>query len=179
MKMSFLSRIGVLSVIMILSFATFNIAYSQKAIQLSKSSGKKILLKEGDRISYFLKDTTRSVTGVVEKINQESFSVSGKEIKIENVLAIGRKKKGSAAFATLGTMAGTAIIIGAIQSANYDPCPDCIDEGTTGEGWTAVQIGLGAAIIGLSINTAVRNSRKDVTGVWKLEIVDVPVGTSK
>lgn len=64
------------------------------------------------------------------------------------------------------------LIIGSIQSSNSDPCPNCIDAGSSGEGWTAVEIGLGVAILAVGLNGAIRNSPRNVVSKWKLEIVN-------
>ena len=148
-------------------------AYSQRALQLTNlSSGKKLFIKEGQRIVYVLKGSTSRSKGILEKVNESSVTIAGYDFKLEELKSIGRKRKGSGFWSTSSAILGVGMIIGSIQSANSDPCPDCTDAGSSGEGWTAVEIGLGAALIGISINTTVRNSPHDVVEKWKLEIVD-------
>jgi hypothetical protein len=147
-------------------------ALSQKTIQLTNlSSGKKIYLNEGKRIQYILKDGTNFI-GVIKEIQPDAITVDEKTIDPTQLKSIGQRKKGSGFLAFAAGFVGTGLIIGAIQSSNDDPCSSCYDAGSSGEGWVAVEIGLGVGIIALGINGAVRNSPRNVLTKWKLEIVE-------
>ncbi|MBL7840594.1 MAG: hypothetical protein JNJ75_10670 [Cyclobacteriaceae bacterium] len=150
--------------------------YAQRVLQLTKvSNGKKIILKEGYRVVYILQGNTSRNKGVIDKINESSVTIGGYDFLLSEFKAIGRKRKGSGFWSASSATLGTMFIVGAIQASQAeDPCPDCSDEGSTGEGWTAVEIGIGAALVGLSINTTTRNSPRDVVKKWKLEIIDQP-----
>lgn len=148
--------------------------YSQKVVRLTKiSTGKTQIIKTGQRVEYTLKKNPKpNYVGVVESISEDHLVVNGKSIAKDELKSLGRKRKGSGFWMTSSTILGGMLIVGAISTASYDPCPSCIDAGTSGEGWTAVQIGLGATVLGLGINTMVRNSPRDLISKWKLEIVD-------
>ena len=148
----------------------------QKDIQLTKvTTGKKQVLEEGYRVQYTLQANPKvHHVGILESVTDSLIIVQGDSIAFDQLKSLGRRRKGSGFWAFMGGFVGTGIIIGSIQSSNYDPCPSCIDGGSSGEGWTAVEIGLGVAIIGLGINTAVRNSPRDLVSKWKLEIIDSP-----
>lgn len=148
----------------------------QKEIQLTKvTTGKMQALKKGYRVEYTLRANPKvHHVGIVESVTDSLIVVQGESIAPDQLKSLGQRRKGSGFWAFMGGFVGTGIIIGSIQSSNYDPCPSCIDEGSSGEGWTAVEIGLGAAIIGLGISTAVRNSPRDLVSKWKLEIIDSP-----
>jgi hypothetical protein len=152
-----------------------NTIYAQKSVQLTNlTSKKKILLKEGNRVSYFLQNSKSGTIGTIDKVEVNLITISGKDVKLDEIKSIGRRRKGSGFLVSLGTFAGVGIIVGSIQSSNSDPCPDCTDGGSSGEGWVVAEVGIGAALIALSINTAVRNSRKDVVTKWKMEVIETP-----
>ena len=152
-----------------------NTIYAQKSVQLTNlTSKKKILLKEGNRVSYFLQNSKSGTIGTIDKVEVNLITISGKDVKLDEIKSIGRRRKGSGFLVSLGTFAGVGIIVGSIQSSNSDSCPDCTDGGSSGEGWVVAEVGIGAALIALSINTAVRNSRKDVVTKWKMEVIETP-----
>ena len=68
---------------------------------------------------------------------------------------------------------GTSVIVGSIANSSYDPCPDCEGDDGSNPGMAAAEIGLGLAILGLGVNTIVRNSPRDLTEKWKLEVIDI------
>lgn len=162
------------SLLVLLSILCSDI-YAQRVLQLTKvSNGKKIILKEGYRVVYVLEGNTSRNRGVIDKINESSVNIGGYDFLLSEFKAIGRKRKGSGFWSTSSAALGTMFIIGAIQATEDDPCADCTDAGSTGEGWTAAEIGIGAVLLGLSINTTIRNSPRDVVEKWKLEIIDQP-----
>jgi len=153
-------------------------AYSQKAIQLTnQTSGKKLLIKEGQRIQFTLKaDTVPSSrhVGVLNSVTESTITVDQQVVSLEQLKSIGRKRKGSGFWSVASTVVGTGLIIGSIANSSYDPCPDCEGDDDSNAGMTVVEVGLGAAFIGLGINTIVRNSPRDLVEKWKLEIIDAP-----
>jgi hypothetical protein len=166
-------RCFLLTSLFVLFVICSGISQGQKALQLTNvSTDKKLVLKEGHRVVYFLQDNTSRNIGIIEKVNESSVIISGEELRLDEFKSIGRKRKGSGFLATAGYTVGTLMIIGAVQNANSDPCPSCTNESSSGEGWTFVEIGLGAALFGLGVNTTIRNSPRDVVNKWKLEIVD-------
>jgi hypothetical protein len=160
--------------LLILTFVIFTISnlYSQRQIQLTNlTSEKKLFLKVGDRVQYVLKEGGGAI-GVIKAINDNSIQVEDVVLETESLKSIGRRKKGAGFWAFTSSAVGVGLIIGSIQSANSDPCPNCIDAGSSGEGWTAVEIGLGVAILAVGLNGAIRNSPRNVVSKWKLEIVN-------
>jgi hypothetical protein len=176
MKKRFL-RISILASLLVLLICT--IGYNQKALQLTNtSSGRKLLLKEGHRVSYVFQGESKKV-GVIKEITESSVIISGTTYQISDFKSIGRKRKGSGFLSYAFSFLGTGIVIGAIQNANYDPCPSCTDAGSSGGEYTVIEVGIGLAVLGLGVNTAIRNSPKDVVTKWKIEIIDLSVATSK
>jgi hypothetical protein len=69
---------------------------------------------------------------------------------------------------------GGALIGSVIFADNSDPCPQCTTVSVEDEGGTAgnvLAVTGGLALIGLSINTAIKNSPRDLS-VWKLEVIE-------
>lgn len=152
-------------------------AYSQKVVQLTNNAtGKTKIIKQGQRVEYTLKFNPKiHYVGVIESITEEYVTVNGKSFNKDHLNSFGRKRKGSGFLAVTSSVIGAGLIVGAIASTGDDPCSGCTDEGSSGEEWVAIEIGMGLAILGLGINTAVRNSPRDLVTKWKFEIIDAPV----
>jgi len=153
-----------------------SVGYAQKAVQLTnQTSGAKQLIKEGHRIQFTLKSDMPPYprhVGELNAITDSTITVDEQVVSLTELKTIGRKRKGSGFWSVASTVVGTGLIIGSIANSSYDPCPDCEGDDGSNAGMTIVEVGLGAAFIGLGINTIVRNSPRDLAEKWKLEIVD-------
>lgn len=159
---------------MVVSMLFANSVIAQKAVQLTRvSSGKKVVIKEGKRVIYKLKGNSDAYMGNLESVGDSTLLIGGEKVALDQLEYFGKKSKGSAFWGSTLIILGSATIVGSIASAGNDPCPDCIDEGSSGEGWTAVEVGIGVGLIGLGANTLAKNSPRDLNEKWKIEIVSV------
>ncbi|MBS1506479.1 MAG: hypothetical protein JSS79_07535 [Bacteroidetes bacterium] len=161
---------------LILTFAfVFLVSWAngQKKIKLTKPDRQKpIYIENGMRIVYALHGDATYRKGVITTIDPTFFVADGKTIAYEDLAALGRKRHGSGFLQFLLGTTGFGSIISAFNPPATPSCQGCQTVSTTDDGAVAGQVLIGVALVGLSINTAVRNSAKDVTSKWKLEVVD-------
>ena len=151
-------------------------AFSQKAIQLTNiTSGKKQIIKEGQRVEFTTKYDHKHYVGILHTVTVSAITIQDKTYPLDDLTSLGRRRKGSGFWAFTSGAVGAGLIIGAIANSTYDPCPDCEGDDGSNPGITAAEVGLGLAVLGLGINTVVRNSPRDLVKKWKLEIVDAPI----
>lgn len=145
------------------------------AIQLLKNrTGKKILLDVGRRIQYSVLRNKVTHVGILSQVTDSSLFVDGKEIMLDRLSAIGRKRKNYGFLVLVLAAGGMGTILGGLEDSDY--CPTCRQNDTT-PGWTMAEIGLGSLALALSINTLARNSMHDLDGKWKLRVVKVGLVT--
>lgn len=149
---------------------------SAQVIKLSHSTSQRsILLKEGIRISYSVKGDKGEKVGQLEKITQQSILIDSTIIALEDIRTIGKREKGARFWAFLGATFGGAMI-GTAFAPEPDPCPNCqvvIEENRGGTFGDIILVAGGAALVGYSIHSAIKNSPKDIEhGVWKLTVVE-------
>ena len=153
------------------AFLTFP-SFSQKAIQLTKvASGKKLVILTGHRVVCSVKSESKAMVGLVDMISENAVTIKGREILYDEIVAIGRRRKGSGFLTYMWGMMGAGMIISSFQGAD-DPCPNCIDEGNFGEGEAILSGITGAGLVALSFNTGVRNSPRELGKKWTLEVID-------
>jgi len=144
---------------------------AQKKVRLTnKESKQEIFLEEGQRIKYILNDQDGKVVGILKKVDSEQLVVDESTIRIVDIKAIGRKKKGSGAgtgiFAFLG---GSVILISLAPGVNCLTCQTDTNAVNSGKALGTIA-GLSLAAIALHIGA--KNSPKDVSKKWQLDIVD-------
>lgn len=149
---------------------------AQKRIRLTNQhSHKEIYIKEGARIKYVLNHHAGAGVGILTKISSDSIMVNGKNININDLLAIGKKNRGSGIGIVALAALGAQLIIGSIQPAQ-DPCPSCQTVSSTGDGLASAGLVLGVlggvTIIFIALHKATRNSPRNITTEWKLDVVD-------
>lgn len=168
------SAVFVCLMAVIFSLMSITDIVAQQAVQLTRSTdSKKITIKEGQRVIYKLKDETKAHIGILETVSDSSLTIDNQVIELTTFDFFGRRKKGSGFWSFFTMTVGVGMILDVALASNHDPCPSCIDAGTTGEGWTPVQVGLGLGLIALSANTTIRNSPRDLKKKWSMEIVSI------
>lgn len=162
-------------VLVVFVFGFTNQSFSQKAIELTnKQSNKKRIILTNQRVVYFLKEeVTKANVGIITSITNEGFTVGDKSVAFEDLKPIGRRRKGSGFITFMASAIGVSFLVNAIVK-DEDPCPDCIDEGTTGEGYTVVEAGLGVVFVGLAVLNASHNSALKLDTKWNLVVIDQP-----
>jgi hypothetical protein len=150
-----------------------NYCNAQKRIRLINANSKKeFYLAEGRRVICVLKSAEK-IVGTLTQVNDEQITVNNIAVNVADISAIGKRNRGSGigVFA-LGFLGGG--LIGSSLSPSPDPCPSCQTAPGSDSGNSGKVAGLIAGITmgGLSIFKAVRNSPKDVTTKWHLDIVD-------
>lgn len=178
-KINYALMKNVFAVIIVMFFG-IQASFAQKAIQLTKvSTGKKHILLVGHRVEYTLKSKPQvHYIGLIDSVNETSVVIQGTKISYEELKSIGRRRKGSGFFASALGFFGAAAVVSAFKEPE-DPCPSCIDSGSSGEGLTVLGGIAGAGLLGLSINTVARNSPRDLIKKWKLEIINQPVDSTR
>ncbi|MDN5217232.1 hypothetical protein QQ020_34485 [Fulvivirgaceae bacterium BMA12] len=149
---------------------------AQKKIRLTnQETGKEFFLTEGMRISYLLKDKSKSRIGILDKIDSDTITVNNELVAIVTLKSIGQKKKGSGFGSFILGGFGSAIFFSAF-TREEDPCPNCQTVSVEGEGLSAMGKALavvgGATMMVLSAKSAVKNSLRDIQTKWELDIVE-------
>jgi hypothetical protein len=171
MYMKVKSRHLLISTILILMF--FNLCNAQKRIRLTNVNSKnEFYLTEGRRVVCVLKDG-KTIIGTLSKVGDEQITVANQTLNIADLSGIGKKNKGSGfGVFVLGVLGGG--LIGSSLRPSSDPCPSCQTAPGSDNGSSGKAFGLlaGFTLAGLSIFKAVRNSPKDLTTKWHLDIVN-------
>jgi hypothetical protein len=155
--------ISVCSIAVIFALTLITDVVAQQAVQITRhTDSKKIIIKEGQRVIYKLKDESRGHKGILETVSDSSLTIDHNVIPLSNFDFFGRKRKGSGFWSFFTMTVGVGMVLDVALASNHDPCPSCIDAGTSGEGWTPVQVGLGLGLIALSANTTIRYSARDL-----------------
>ena len=146
---------------------------AQKRIKLTNVNSKnEFYLAEGRRVVCVL-NNGKAIVGTLSKISDEQIIVEHQTINISDLSGIGKKNRGSGfGVFVLGFLGGG--LIGSSLRPSSDPCPSCQNVSSSDNGSSGKAFGLvaGFTLAGLSIFKAVRNSPKDVTTKWRLEIVN-------
>jgi len=153
----------------------FSIDNQAQHIKLTNHNTKKeVLIKKGMRVSYVLKNKTSAVTGILNEISDVSITVDATTVSIEDLTRFGRRKKGTG-FGTFAlAFVGGAMIGSVVFAGNSDPCPQCQTVSVEDEGGTlgnVIAVAGGVTLIGLGINTGVKNTPRNLT-VWDLEVIN-------
>lgn len=165
-------RIVAFLAIIFCSHAAFS--QSNLAIELAnKQSNRKIIIKEGKRVAYTLKDG-KPGKGRVKSIMADSIQVGNNTFAVTSVRTFGKRPAGGRFWGIFLMSAGGIAIMAAIMP-DPDPCPDCTDVSEdNGNSGTVLGIGIGAVSAGLGIaifeNTL---TRKIDGGTWDIQIVEV------
>lgn len=153
------------------------LCFAQKKIKLTNTkTNKELVLEEGSRVVYTLKNKRGGKIGILNRIQEDSITVGDRTVGLQELSGLGKKKKGSGLGIILmagfgGSMVGTAL------APDPDPCPKCHNVSTTEtEGAVVGQalfIGGGLALVGLAMRSATKNSAVNLAdGRWKLEITE-------
>lgn len=165
----FLRNTFLLIFILTLPFLTFG----QKKVRLSNMrSGNSILLKEGKRVEYILKDKIESTVGILDSVQNDSLIIDGYKFNIQDLEAIGKKKKGTGFWVTTLTIFSAGWIISAI-TPDPDPCPNCQNVSDTNAASSVGVFVIGVGFGALAYSIASNNSPKNINNeVWLLEIIN-------
>jgi hypothetical protein len=154
---------------------TPNTLCAQKKLKLVNLKTKKeILITTGTRVGYVLKEQPKLATGVLTAIETDAIDIEGKRINLADLNSIGKKRKGSGfGIFTMAVLGGSLIGAGVAP----DPTPSCsgctvIEEDNGGTEGDVILVVAGSTLIGLAINSGIKNAPKDVVNTWKLEVVD-------
>lgn len=173
--MKIIQSVKVIFIGTLVSLGVSQTAFSQKAIELTNvSTGKKKIILSSHRVEFIRKEKpTERLVGRINTISETGFTIGEVTIPFEEVKAIGRRRKGSGFLSFMAGAMGAGFIIGALS--NDDPCPDCIDAGSTGEGYTVLEVGLGLTVLTLGVVNSLNNTALDTEKKWKLAIIDQSV----
>lgn len=167
------SRIRTLFIFMASFLMLSSYCDAQQKIRLTNVTSKKELyLTEGKRVICVLKNGDK-IVGTLSKVGEDQITVENQAINLTDITSIGKKNKGSGfGVFVLAGIGGT--LIGSSLRPSYDPCPTCQTTPDSDDGSSGKVIGLvgGTTLVGLAIMKAVRNSPKDITTKWHLDIVD-------
>ncbi len=83
-------------------------ASAQKMVRVSRHSRQSLLITEGERIRCKLTNGERLVE-VVDDIEYSSMTIGGRTTKLDDIVAIGKKKRGSGLY--IGAAIGAAAIL--------------------------------------------------------------------
>lgn len=162
-------------VLILLLAATPFICEAQQIKLVHAKSGREISLVPGTRVVYVSEASRSAKVGILKEIYQDSITVDDKILYLKDIRKIGRRKKGSG-FGSFILAALGGATIGTVLAPDPDPCPRCqtvSSPGDDGRIYDVVEVGIGAALIGLAVSIGARNSARDVkSGTWQLEIVD-------
>lgn len=153
------------------SFSAFS--QSKLAIELAnKQSNRKILIKEGKRVAFTLKDG-RPGKGRVKSITPDSIRVGDRTFALTSVRTFGKRPAGGRFWGIFLMSAGGLLVTAAIMP-DPDPCPDCETVGDDNNSATILGVGIGITSVGLGY-AIVENtlSRKIEGGTWDIRIVEV------
>ena len=152
------------------------ITSAQKKIKLTKTStGKEVVIREGKRVVYFLEGQDKGSTGILNKIEDDSLLIDDKMIRLHDLTAFGKRKKGTGTWTFLmGAFGGACIGMGLAPAS--DPCPSCnqvnVDDSSETIERVAV-IGVGAAFVTLAALKATNNSARDLkSDKWIIEVIE-------
>jgi hypothetical protein len=164
------------SILLVLIITLPSISSAQQKIKLTKTSnGKEVIIPEGKRVVYILKDQVNGTTGILNKIHNDSLLIDDKLISLNDITAFGKRKKGTGTWVFLmATFGGGLIGMGIAPSP--DPCPSCnnvtVDNSSAAIERAAV-IGTGITLAVLAFKKASNNSPKELkSDQWKLEIIE-------
>lgn len=149
-------------------------AFSQSnlAIELAnKQSNRKILIKEGKRVAFTLKDG-RPGKGRVKSITPDSIQVGDRTFAVTSVRTFGKRPAGARFWGIFLMSTGGAFLTAAVLP-QPDPCPDCIDVSENDNSAVIGQVSVGLASLGLGF-AILENSftRKIESGTWDIRIVE-------
>jgi len=166
--MNYITRLLLASMIILILFTP---SEAQKKIKLTnKESNQEIFLKEGARVSYILNNQDGRVVGILKKVDLNQLVVDDETISIEDIKAIGRKKKGSGAGTFIFGFLGGALIV--ISLAPGPDCPNCQTDTSAKTSGIVTGVLAGVSLGAVALHIGAKNSLKDVSKKWKLEIVD-------
>lgn len=163
-------RIITLLAIMLCSVYAFS--QSGLAIELAnKQSNRKIIIREGKRVAFTLKDG-KPGKGRVKSITADSIQVGDRRFAVTSVRTFGKRPAGGR-FWGIFLMSAGAVMLTAAVMPEPDPCPDCTDVSEGGNSAIIAEVGIGVASLGLGFaimeNTL---TRKIEGGTWDIRIVE-------
>lgn len=149
-------------------------AFSQSnlAIELAnKHSNRKIIIKEGKRVAFTLKDGNPG-KGRVKSITADSIRVGDRRFAVTSVRSFGKRPAG-ARFWGIFLMSAGGIALTAAVMPEPDPCPDCTDVSDNDNSAVIAEIGIGVAGLGLGYAIMENTfSRKIEGGTWDIRIIE-------
>lgn len=148
--------------------------HAQQVKLTNRNTEKELLVKKGMRVSYVLKSKTKAVTGILNEITDTSITVDTTTVSLDDLARFGKRKKGSGFGMSVMAFLGGAMIGSVLFADNSDPCSQCQTVSVEDEGGTAgnvIAITGGLTLIGLAINTGVKNTPRNLT-VWNLEVIE-------
>lgn len=160
-------------VILVILFSSFS-AFSQPnlAIELlKKQSKRKIIMKEGKKVSYVLKNGERG-RGRIASITNETVLVEGQEFAIGEVSIIRRANGGRLVGILFMAVSASFTLVSLMPtgSSNCLACEQGSDDNST------VAIGLGIAVASAGLGFAVLEStfpREIENGKWTAKIIEL------
>lgn len=162
-------------IVVLLAMVLFALqAFSQSglAIELAnKQSNRKILIKEGKRVAFTVKDGNPG-KGRVKSITTDSIQVGDRRFAVTSVRTFGKRPAG-ARFWGIFLMSAGSIALTAAVMPEPDPCPDCTDVSDGDNSAVIAEIGIG--VVGLGLGFAILEnsfSRKIEGGTWDIRIVE-------
>ena len=161
---------------LVITFSSY-VVKGQKLLEMTKiKSGKKIYLKEGMRVQYFLHgDEMEATTGYLNEISDSSIVVEGEVVEIKDILAINKKKRGSGFWSSFLPALGGTMIGSVIFPRDFDPCPNCQVVSSEDNGGTVgdiIAVSTGIGLVALGTHTTIKNTPNNVTHKWKLKVID-------
>jgi hypothetical protein len=153
--------------------APYNLCAQKKLKLVNLKTKKEIMITTGTRVGYVLKEYPKLATGILTAIEANAIDIEGKRINLIDLKSIGKKKKGSG-FGSFAMAVIAGSLIGSVLAPDPEPCSNCIviEENNGGTEGDVILVVAGSALIGLAINSGIKNTPKDVVKTWKLEIVD-------
>ncbi len=163
----------ILLLITIVVFALFQHAEAQKKIKLTNNQTQKVLiLEQGMRVAYLLHTSFGARNGVIKTIDKSSVKVDDRSISYQELTAIGRRRRGSGAFQIFCGAIGGGAIGSSLVPAPTPQCTGCQVQSSNDTGATVAGVLAGVAIIGIGVNSIIRNTPKNVVTNWKLEVIE-------
>jgi hypothetical protein len=137
------------------------ISLCQNTIKLTnQNNGKEIQIKEGARVGYFINGKSAIRTGYLNTISDSTLTINSNKVPINNIKAIGQRKKGTAVY-SIGLSAVCGCILG-YSLGNSELSP----------GLKTVGLISAASLFTYTIYFGQKNTPKKLKKKWTLEIAN-------
>jgi len=148
--------------------------FAQKVVELSTAK-RNVLILPGKRVKYKLRDGSEDA-GKIKIIDDSLVSVNDKTIKIDDIVEIGKKSRGSNFIGIFLTGLGGLTAIAIVQNLGdqNDPCPSCQQNSSTTDDSVGVALVGSLALAGIGVTILATNTTKNVTSKWTIRIIDKP-----